>query len=76
MKRFISALVALIIVAAIGYLILAPPSAFNFIPFEIHESFLRDSRIKEHHFIIAFDLVFLLIVFLVLNRTVLKIIKK
>jgi len=60
--------ISLLITAFVGYFILFPPSAFNFIPYAIHEEFLRNTSIKEHHFIIGFDLVILIVLFFGVNK--------
>lgn len=61
-------LISVTITAVIGYFILTPPSFFNFLPFTIHENFFGNTPIQEHHFIIAFDLTFLAIFFMILNN--------
>ncbi len=74
-KRTVVGLISLLIVVALGYAILTPPSVFNFIPFAIHESMLGGTAIEEHQFIIGFDLLILLLVFIILNRIPIKMLR-
>ncbi|KAA5543327.1 hypothetical protein [Adhaeribacter rhizoryzae] len=65
----------LIVVVPIGYLILIPPSPFNFIPFALYESICSGTGIEEHSFIIAFDLLVLKFLFLLFSRMILNSLK-
>jgi hypothetical protein len=56
----------LVIVIPLGYLILGH-GAFNMVPFAIHESCCRE-LISESKFIVGFDLVILLIIYLITYR--------
>jgi hypothetical protein len=56
-KRNIAALIAaLLISAGFLYAVLTPPSVFNFLPYEIHESI--PMKVSESTFIIDFDICF------------------
>ena len=75
-NKIVSLTVPLLIVTLVGNNVLTPPSALNFIPYEVHKSLLSNTPIKEYQFIIGFDLVFLAILFILLNRTMLRILKR
>ncbi len=53
--------IASALTALLAYIILTPPSFFNFLPFAIHESLFRNTSIQEHQFILAFDVTCLVI---------------
>jgi hypothetical protein len=74
MKKFWNLILPLIIVILIGLAILRP-GVFNMIPFAIHESCCRDF-IKESNFIIGFDIIFLLILYLAIYKVIKKILNK
>jgi hypothetical protein len=63
-------LVPLLIVIPIGFLILRP-GVFNMIPFSIHASCCRN-MISETRFIIGFDVIFLLVIYLIIYRLMKK----
>lgn len=71
-KRNIIALILAVLIAAVFLnFVLMPPSAFNFLPFEIHER-LKPTRISEGTFIKMFDVfssfVVLIVSYLILRR--------
>jgi hypothetical protein len=68
MKRnIIAALLSGIITAMFLYAVLIPPSAFNFIPFALHQAFFQNS-VEEASFIRVFDVIIGIILFWLLYK--------
>ena len=68
MKKYLAFIIPGIIIIPFGYYILRP-GIFNFIPFSIHEAFFR-GLIEEYKFVIVFDTVILILLYLFLFKLV------
>jgi uncharacterized RDD family membrane protein YckC len=79
MKRFkhriLTLLISIVIASGASYFVFIPPSAFNFIPFAIH-GFLFQNIIEEHVFIIVFDIIFVVVIFGFVFRSIGRKIKR
>lgn len=73
--QFLSILISMFISGGFLYLVLNPPSAFNFIPYLIHEAFFRDVT-AESTFIVIFDIIFAIILVWPINMIIRRIIFK
>ena len=73
--NIISVSVGLITASIFLALVLTPPSAFNLLPFSLHESLFRNV-IKESSFIVMFDVFVSVIIFFLVKKIVKMLMEK